>query len=170
MMRRVRYPFDRRIYQEAHGWASDKPTWFQILDEAPFWKFVNRHGIDIAIWDDELVGLLQLDETEPDIFEMRLSAKRGANPDLIVEAGCSLKGLFEIGVKELYVWIFKKNLAVIKICEACGMQKDGVTMFKRAVFGTPAEWLRLSYTKTMWEAENEGSLNTSEHLLIPDSA
>jgi hypothetical protein len=65
------------------------------------------------------------------VFNVHVSAKRGASVDVMLEAACMLRDhLFKTGAQVLHGWVARFNRGVIRLGEHAGFHRDGVRMFK----------------------------------------
>lgn len=137
-IRRLDLEKDADAYREAYYWDKDYPRWFRETDSVfkpDFETFMEQaekdDQADIGVFNPELVGLVSMTQRGKGIYEAHLRAKRGTDVDVLAQAAFQVRhSLREIGMKEVFVWVNKKNKAVQKLCMMAGMRLQGLTMIK----------------------------------------
>ena len=164
-IRRLNPETDKALFVEAWLWDHvDVPRWYREMDRVfrpeAFEDFLKlAHGedqADIGVFEnDKLVGLITLSMRAKGMFEAHLSAKRGASVEVLADAGIQVKEqLFrDMGMIEGCLWVARKNYHVRKLCSIIGFRDSGLRIFKGSHRGRVIDWLRLSVTRSEWEAE-----------------
>ena len=156
---------DEVLLHEAYLWDADAPAWYSAGDalfrpdsvEQYLAMAHDTNQVDIAVFNPDLCGLITFDHKGGGAFEIRLSAKRGTPLETLAYAGQQVRHqIFTIGAKIGVVWIAERNRHVIKLCEAIGFVRDGLTMY-RGVYNRkvkrPIEWVRMVTTREQWMGE-----------------
>lgn len=161
-IRRLDSDTDRDFYAEAWAWDIDAPRWYQDSDAVfrpeSFDEYMKlAHGddqCDVGVFDDELIGLITVTLRGKGVYEGHLSAKRGANLEMLAEAVLQIRcQLFERGMSEAYLWVAAKNRAIRKLCANAGFYGTFVTMLRGSSHNRPIEWEQWVTTRTQWESE-----------------
>lgn len=158
---RALHPSEESLFREAYSWTAEAPEWFRQMDKVFPESFGDYHlrafdagEINYGIFDGGLVGLLTINDCGHGVFNVHVSAKRGASIDAMFEATSMLRDhLFEIGAQVLHGWVARFNRGVIRLGEYAGFRKDGIRMLKGTCRGRVIEWVHLISTRAEWEAE-----------------
>jgi hypothetical protein len=157
---------DYELYQEAFDWTGKAPEWFRQLDSVFGWPDFETYyeqtkdKISFGIFDNELVALVTIIERARGIYEAELSARRGTDVLLIIEATRVIRdAVFAHGCLEGFMWVALRNRMVLKVCEAAGFQRDGIRMFRGVCKGRVIEWVRLSCRRMEWVNEQRAKDN-----------
>jgi RimJ/RimL family protein N-acetyltransferase len=158
---RALHPSEEGLFQQAFAWTADSPVWFRQMDKVFPETFGDYHlrafdtgEINYGIFSDGLVGLFTVCHCGSGVFNVHVSAKRGASVDVMLEAACMLRDhLFKTGAQVLHGWVARFNRGVIRLGEHAGFHRDGVRMFKGECRGRVIEWVHLVSTRADWEAE-----------------
>lgn len=153
---------DRGLYVDAFLWDIDAPRWYRESDK--IWRpetleqyLELAHGedqIDVGVFNPNLIGLVTITRRAVGVYEGHLSAKRNAPRDVLSQAVYQVRHqLFEIGMREAFVWVASKNRGVIKLCEDAGFYDNFVTMLKGSYHGRVIEWRQMITTRDQWESE-----------------
>jgi hypothetical protein len=150
-IRRLDVEKDYELYREAYGWDAGYPRWYKRMDSVfrpSFDEFITQartdDQADIGVFDSELIGLISLTVRARGVFEAHLWAKRKSSVDVLACAAFQVReSLRGIGMREVYVWIERKNRAVQKLCAMAGMEFQGITLLK-GHGGKLTEWRRFS--------------------------
>lgn len=164
---------DEALLRTAFSWDAYSPSWYADSDslfrpdsiERYLELTYNENQVDVGVFEGEMIGLITFDCKGNGVFEIRLSAKRGASLETLTEAAYQVRHqIFSIGAKLGIVWIAKRNRSVIKLCERIGFVKDGLTMYRgthsrRKLDGSfvyrPIVWLRMVTTREQWLNEQK---------------
>lgn len=140
---------DLPLFREAWNWRYQAPKWFQESLEI-FKESWDEHVIRIStelhygiFIDENLVAVVRLTETYPHIFNIDLSAKRKTSPQILLQAGSSIRDfLFDQGVKGFYGWLPVQNRGVAWLYRSLGFFDTGEKIYKGRIHGKLAELIR----------------------------
>lgn len=122
-------------------------TWEESLERS------RRPGqIDIAVISDDSIysGLITLVLVAPATFEFFFAAPRQSDAELLALA------CFQVGkqvliddrmAERLVSWVCSRHAGAMRLNLACGMERDGLSMFKGSSHGRPLEWIRMRLTR-----------------------
>jgi hypothetical protein len=173
-------PDDRAMLKIAFGWETeDIPTWWanaqQIFGADTWEESLERsrrpEQIDVAVFDDTriYVGLITLVLVAPKTYEFFFSAPRRSDAEFLALA------CFQIGkqlliddqiAERLISWVCARHRGAMRINLMCGMERDGLSMYKGRSHGKALEWFRMTLSRERLmrlinvEEENDG--NTTE--------
>jgi RimJ/RimL family protein N-acetyltransferase len=166
-IRRLNPVGDESLLRQAFEWDAKAPAWYMDSDAIcrpsldVYLKMTHdENQVDIGVFDeDEMIGLVTFDHKINGVAEVRLSAKRGASLELLIEAAYQLRHqFFSLGMTAGVVWIAKRNRQIVKLCEVIGFVREGSMRrgtYHRPKGDRPIEWLRLITTREQWLSEQE---------------
>lgn len=143
----IRLITDEKILATAYSWADDSPSWFrETLD---IWKETlaeyikaskNEFNYGVFI-DDEVVAVVRLVEYQPFVFNLHLYVKRGADFEVLLQAGRSLRDyLKDKGAKGFFGWLPSMNRSVARLYKELGFTETGLKIYKGQIRGKTVEW------------------------------
>lgn len=152
-MRRLDPEKDRELYEQVFSWEKAYPRWLRDAEKScgmsldEFLKIENR--VDVGVFNPELVGMVSINYRGPKVFEGHVWAKRGTRVEFLAGHVNSIKDdlVRQLGMKAFFVWVFKKNLPVKRLCDMIGCVFDGVTTIDGESHGRPIEWQRLTWIR-----------------------
>lgn len=144
---------DKDVLTEAWSWRDDAPKWFrESLDifKETFDEYMNAVPSELhyGVFDERAIAVIRLIEAEPYVFNIHLSARRGAEFDTLVVAGAALRDyLFENGVKGFFGWLPTINRGVARLYRSLGFTDTGLRIYKGQIHGKTVEFVQ--YAKTV---------------------
>lgn len=170
---------EKELFRQAHEWTQEAPAWFRQLDavfgfkdfETYYKQACEKSQVSFGVFSDELVALITIIERAKGVYEAELSAKRGADPLLIIEATNVIRSaVFDHGCLEGYVWVASRNRMALKICELGGFRRDGIRMYRGVCKGNVVEWVRLSCQGIANERTENHNQYDAKRLTIGDAS
>jgi RimJ/RimL family protein N-acetyltransferase len=167
IIRRLDPVNDESLLRRAFEWDADAPRWYADSDAVcrpPLDVYLNmtrdENQVDIGVFDEgEMIGLVTFDHKVNGVAEVRFSAKRGAQIEMLTKAAYQLRHqFFSLGMNAGVVWIAKRNRQIVKLCEVIGFVRDGTMcrgVYHRPRGDRPIEWVRMITTREQWLSEQQ---------------
>lgn len=161
MIRRLDPDKDTELYRQRWEWREKYPRSLRdataVDSVETFEEFLGQARgarADIGIFDNELIGCVSLQWQAEGVYEIHLSAKRGAKLEQLIEPCLSIqKTLFDdLNARFIFAFTPEWNRGVILLAIAMGMERDGVRRIKGTTRGRLITWERLSMTREMYFA------------------
>lgn len=153
MIRRLDPVKDRECFIEAWLWNVSAPSWFKqssdVFGPPTFENFIEASEEDdratFGIFGEELDGMLIL-TLRGASMEADLAARPHAKFGTILDGAAWLRDAIfrDFQVREIYVWIPKKNYPTRRLCAILGFQDTGLRIIKGVYRDRVIEWRRLS--------------------------
>jgi hypothetical protein len=154
-------PAEEAMLKVAVEWETENiPIWWsnaqQVFGADTWEESLERsrrpEQIDVAVFSrgTEYVGLITLVLIAPKTCEFFFSAPRRSDAELLALA------CFQIGkqvliddqvAERLISWVCSRHRGAMRVNLECGMERDGLTMYKGRSHGRPLEWIRMTLTR-----------------------
>lgn len=154
-------PNDEAMLKIAFEWETENiPLWWadaQRIFGVDTWEESLARSrrpdqMDIAVLSRDAIysGLITLVMVAPKIYEFFFSAPRQSDAELLSLA------CFQVGKQlliddqmadQLISWVCSRHRGALKVNTECGMERDGLSMFKGRSHGRPLEWFRMRLTR-----------------------
>lgn len=128
---------DKDLLIEAYDWRLTAPAWFRkcldIFKETKEEYLENaKDEMHFGVFEDEeMKAVIRLVQDRPGVLNIHLSAKKGADIEMILAAGETLRDLlFEKGVQSFFGYLPTLNKGISKLYEALGFHDTGIRVYK----------------------------------------
>lgn len=162
MIRRLDPDQDRDLYRQRWEWREQYPRSLRdataVDSVGSFEEFLEQARgarADIGIFEDELIGCVTLDWKAEKVYEIHLSAKRGARLEQMIEPCLSIqKTIFEdLRARFIFAFTPEWNRGTILLATTLGLEPDGVRRIRGTTRGRAITWLRLSQSRAAYERD-----------------
>jgi len=152
---------DQAMLKIAFDWETENiPLWWanaqQVFGVDTWEESLERsrrpEQIDVAVLDRDSIynGLITLVLVAPKTYEFFFSGPRRSDAGLLALA-CFQVGkqmLIDDQIAELLIsWVCSRHRGALRVNQECGMEPDGLTMYKGRSHGRPLEWIRMRLTR-----------------------
>lgn len=154
MIRRLDPNNDRECFVEAWIWETNAPQWYKTSDRifgpATFEDWIEASKEEtratFGVFEPELIGLIILTLKGKGVFEVDLLAKPKCDGVQLALNGMALAEMVfqELGAKEIFCWVNKKNYPTKRLCATIGFRDSGLRLIKGQYRDRVIIWERLS--------------------------
>jgi hypothetical protein len=140
----------------AWGWLGESPRWRRVTEsifgadslDSYLYNAGGDRTVSIGVFDnDKLVALFGLILRAKDTYEVFLQAARGTNPELVAQAGCTIRSqMVAYGMQHAFAWVPRWNRPLAGILAANNFRRDHITMFRGNMGGRVIEWHRYDWS------------------------